>query len=329
MTPLPGPPREYEIVERVLSQVRSKSRAPILVSGPIGSGKTWSVERATAILRSQGLTVGGVLALRVLRGAQTIGYRVRDLADGGEQDLAALQPPGVPIGRFFLSPDGLAFARRAIDRAIGTSDVVVVDEIGRLELAGEGHAKSVRDAITSSAVPLLVVRDDFVDDVIRSFSLSSAIVVHVGPNEAVDDAQPAPRAVPAILWDIVDSISFPLLVTQGSDGYPHSRPMRVLERDGTAIWFATSRASTKVHQIATDSHVALLFVDSRRFNYVCLHGRAAVVDDEKHAAALWRDDWRDDWPDGPDDPDFAILRIDAVSAHYTRGFTAETGSVDL
>jgi len=329
MTPLPGPPLEHEIVDRVLAQVRSNTRTPILLGGAIGSGKTRTAERAVRLLREEGLKVGGVLAPRVMHGEETTGYRIRDLATDSERSLATLRPPGVPVGRYFLSRDGLRFAQRTITAAIRTVDVLVVDEIGRLEIAGDGHAASVRDALDSKVIPILLVRDDFIDDVIQAFSLSSTIVVHVASSTTGAAGRSESPPIPPILWNLVDSIPFPLLVTHRPDGYPHGRAMRVLARDGRTLWFATSSTSDKVRQIERDAHVALLFVDSRRFNYVCLHGTATVADDPDRKTALWDDEWRDDWPDGPSDPDFAIVRVDVVGAHYSRGFTGETGSVDL
>jgi len=130
-------------------------------------------------------------------------------------------------------------------------------------------------------------------------------------------------------WAIVDSIPYPLLVTHGEDGYPRSRPMLVVERDGPVLWFVTSRSSRKVAQIAARPEVTVLFVDSVRFNYASVHGRAAIVSDPDRGRRLWRDEWRDDWPDGPDDPDYALLRVGGVRGDYVRGATGQDGEIDL
>jgi len=130
-------------------------------------------------------------------------------------------------------------------------------------------------------------------------------------------------------WEIVDSISYPLLVTHGEDGYPQSRPMLVAERDGSVLWFATSRASRKVAQVAFCPEVTVLFVDSVRFNYASFYGHAEVVSDGERGRRLWRDEWRDDWPEGPSDPDYALLRVVGARGYYLRGYTGQDGEIDL
>ncbi len=130
-------------------------------------------------------------------------------------------------------------------------------------------------------------------------------------------------------WRIVDSVEFPLLVTNGEDRFPHARPMTVLDRDGGTLWFATSRRSAKVAQIRKDPRVALLFVKTEQFNYATLYGRAEVMDDEERKRAYWRDDWKDDWPRGPFDEDYVLLKVTGLRGSYYHGYTGEAEEVAL
>ena len=130
------------------------------------------------------------------------------------------------------------------------------------------------------------------------------------------------------LWQIVDGVEFPFLVTIGEDGCPRGRPMVLLNREGGVLWFATSRASRKVAQIKADSRVSILCVDTAHFNHASVRGRAEVVDDQKMKILFWREEWRDEW-DGPSDPDYVLLKIVGVSGAYYHGDTDESKEVDL
>ena len=299
---------------------------PILLVGGIGAGKTSTGLRLTSRLRSIGLPPGGILAPRILEGDETIGYSVIDLSTNTTHSFAGLEPDDVKIGRFHVSRDGLQRAGNAVRRAAGKRSVVFVDEVGRLELSGGGHAPAVRHLLASSSIPILAVRRDWVDDVIRTFELTDPLIYDVSRPSGT---RVSVRAGWETFWQIVDSIAFPLLVTHGDAGFPQSRPMTAVDRDETGVWLATSRSSRKVRQIAADSRVTLLFVDSDRFNYAALHGNARLVEDRDREAAVWQDAWRDDWPDGPADPDYVLLRIDGVRGHYLRGSTGETGTVEF
>jgi len=138
-------------------------------------------------LRRQGLGVAGVASPRVLRGGETVGYQVRNLATGEERSLCSLDPPGIPFRRFFFSPDGLAFANAALERASQEADVVVVDEVGPLELAGEGFTPGLRVALASGAFLVLTVRPSLVDRVRTQAGLAEAAVVDL------DISHPPPR----------------------------------------------------------------------------------------------------------------------------------------
>jgi general stress protein 26 len=130
-------------------------------------------------------------------------------------------------------------------------------------------------------------------------------------------------------WRIVDSVEFPLLVTNGPDGFPRARPMTALDRDGGTLWFATSLRSAKVREIRADPRVVLLFVKTEQFNYATLHGRAEVMDDEERKRAYWRDDWKDDWPRGPFGEDYVLLKVTGERGSYYYGYTGEAEDVAL
>ncbi len=314
-----------EIVHAVKAGLQATRPRPVILAGGIAAGKTRTAERVVRQLRDQGLSVGGILAPRRVEGGATVGYRVVDLALGEERAFAESTPPGRPVGRFYVRPEALRFAHAAVHRAVTTCDVVFIDEVGRWELDGGGHADSVRELVASNAAAVLLVREAFVDDVIAAFGLRDAEVFHVAP-------PPPKRATGSLadaFWSMIDGIPFPLFVTVGEDGFPESRPMDLVLREGKALWLPTSRASRKVKQIEQHPQVTLLFVDTDRFNYAAFHGVAAIVADPARCAGLWHEEWRDDWPQGPDDPDYILLRIDGVRGHVLRGPNEESGEIDL
>ena len=135
-------------------------------------------------LRRQGLGVAGVASPRVLRDGETVGYKVRDLATGEERSLCSLDPPGIPFRRFFFSPDGLAFANACLAQAAREAEVVVVDEVGPLELSSGGFAPGIRTALRSPALLVLTVRPSLVDEVRRWADLPTAPVVELPPPPA-------------------------------------------------------------------------------------------------------------------------------------------------
>ena len=151
----------------------------IIVHGEIGAGKTQFASRLVQTLDAHGVMVGGIIAPRIMDHGETIGYRVQNIATGEERPLAGTAPPGVPIGKFYLAENGLAFAEEAIVQAAREAQVVFVDEVGRLELSGMGHARAVRVLLSSRALPVLLVRSAFVDEVIHHFAVKHYLLFPV------------------------------------------------------------------------------------------------------------------------------------------------------
>jgi general stress protein 26/nucleoside-triphosphatase THEP1 len=315
------------LLDRIRAMVASEVPArPILLVGDIGSGKTSTGLRLISLLRQADLPPGGILAPRILKGDETVGYSIIDLATNTTHPFASLEPNDVRVGRYFVSNDDVALARRAIERAAGERPVVLVDEVGRLELTGGGHAPALRELLASSSLPILLVRNESVEDVVRVFGIGDHEIFNVA--EVHDTSLAGPSDATA-LWEIVDGIPFPLLSTLGDGGFPEPRPMSLVARDDQTLWFATSRASRKVAQIEANPNVTVLFVDTDTFNYASLYGKASIIVDPAREQLLWQDDWRDDWPEGPSDPDYVLLRVDVTRARYLRGSTGESGTVDL
>jgi nucleoside-triphosphatase THEP1 len=166
-----------------------------LLVGDRHAGKTSACARLAALARSRGLTVGGIIAPAVYEASRCVGYDVVDLATGCSARLATADPraPALPscgpptsgapvpgsdeehMGRFRFSADGLALGRTALARAARSQDrLVIVDEVGPLELAGHGWASTLDRLANRTGYTLLVVRRPLVAAVVSRWNGPSA-----------------------------------------------------------------------------------------------------------------------------------------------------------
>jgi len=130
------------------------------------------------------------------------------------------------------------------------------------------------------------------------------------------DAQPDDRAKAlAELTRLIDGIGVVMVTTHAGDGLLRSRPMLLerLEPDGSFI-FLTDLTSQKIAEVTRDPRVNLAFVGDKGDRYVSVSGTGAATHDADRMRALWNPTYRAWFPNGPDDPDSAILsvRIDRV-----------------
>lgn len=96
----------------------------------------------------------------------------------------------INIGKFAFRSDVFAKAKRMISQASDiSSSFFIIDEIGKLELKGLGlepELKIILHERTSNINTLIVVvRDYLLDDVIKRYSLSDAVVIHIENKEEI------------------------------------------------------------------------------------------------------------------------------------------------
>ena len=117
---------------------------------------------------------------------------------------------------------------------------------------------------------------------------------------------------------LIKAIDFCMLTTVDEAGKLHSRPMSVnghVESNGD-LWFFTSDKSHKVDEVAARPEVNVAFADPGHQNYVSMAGRAEVVKDRSKIKELWQPHLRAWFPDGPDQPDVALLKVHVDHAEY-------------
>jgi len=119
------------------------------------------------------------------------------------------------------------------------------------------------------------------------------------------------------LKDVIDGMDTAMFTTVAADGRLASRPLRMqeIDEDGT-MWFVTDRGSHKTDEIKASPFVNVSFAAPSDNTYVSISGRATVLFDKARLNDLWSPAMMVFYPDGLDDPDLCVLRVDMESAEY-------------
>jgi nucleoside-triphosphatase THEP1 len=135
-----------------------------VLTGPVHVGKTTVCHTLVGLLRSGGYRVRGILTPAILdpQGVR-LGIAIVNLADGEQRELARVDRKldGPQVGPYSFDLAALQWGRETIAAAIASRcDLLLVDEIGRLELERSTGFYPVLPLLTASQVPnvLVVVR---------------------------------------------------------------------------------------------------------------------------------------------------------------------------
>ncbi|NIM57696.1 MAG: DUF2478 domain-containing protein [Candidatus Aminicenantes bacterium] len=120
----------------------------IILTGPVHSGKTTLLRKVVQELKKQKYRVDGFLSEAVWKKEETVGYDLFDLKT--ERSIPFIRKAGEKewqkIGPYFFIPEGLAEAEKIILRG-KKADILVVDEVGPLELSGKGFWSSLKQVV--------------------------------------------------------------------------------------------------------------------------------------------------------------------------------------
>ena len=108
-----------------------------LLTGPVGVGKTTVAERVVGLALRKGLVCGGLLAPAMVNSCgQKAGIWGMGIGTGERRVLARTDRDlgGPSIGLYSFDAAALDWAVGVVDGAIGACDLLIVDEIGKLEL---------------------------------------------------------------------------------------------------------------------------------------------------------------------------------------------------
>ena len=160
----------------------------IAVTGSVNSGKTSAIERAASQVGSQA-NLAGVISKKRMTDGELAGYQAVCLPKGVEHEFARLRnSTDSAVNQEKVSLPGYeAYCRFWINsltvKKMSTyllqnmeADILVLDEVGALELAGRGWAK-VLPRLSERAKPIILgVRKQFLADILQFFETEAALV---------------------------------------------------------------------------------------------------------------------------------------------------------
>ena len=121
------------------------------------------------------------------------------------------------------------------------------------------------------------------------------------------------------------------VATVDGDGFPQTRAMFNLRRtadypalsdlfkqhtEDLLTYFTTNLSSRKVVHLRAEPKASAYYCQPEERRGLNLVGILEVLDDMDVKTRLWQEGWERYYPQGPSDPDYAVLRLRPLSARY-------------
>ncbi len=169
-----------------------RKRQPVyIIAGDQREGKTTFLKEVTEKLIRKETKVEGIMAEGLDKDGERIGFQLVNISNGKSIILCSIYPePGwEKTGKYFFNPDGLEFGRKVLNM-ISADSIVIIDEIGPLEMKGGGWAASVQRILdTFDNTMIWVVRRNLTEQIIHKFELKNVFILDISrftPEELVN-----------------------------------------------------------------------------------------------------------------------------------------------
>jgi nucleoside-triphosphatase len=159
------------------------------ITGLPGAGKTQALKKVIEMLEQEGVKIGGMITEPIVEDKHRKGFQIVDWMTKQKRVFAHLSQiqSKVTIGRYkvdltALDEVGVPALRGAIDQA----DLIVIDEVGKMELESESFVKTVKDALDAEKPLILTLfkksRNPLLQDIRRRDDIRILEVTTVNKN---------------------------------------------------------------------------------------------------------------------------------------------------
>lgn len=158
------------------------------ITGLPGAGKTHALLKVIEMLEGDGLTVGGMITEPISKRGRREGFHVMDWATKERRVFASKDIESkTTVGRYGVDIAALdEVGVAALRHATANCDVIVIDEVGKMEVESEGFVTAVKDALEADKPLLLTLhkksRNPLLQDIRRRDDVRILEVTQVNRN---------------------------------------------------------------------------------------------------------------------------------------------------
>jgi len=159
-----------------------------VITGKIHGGKTGYLTQLVTLLINRGLSIGGFLCPGSFSDGERTEFSLKNIVNSTEVAMASSTETAswFRYRRFWFNPDAFKQGQEWIASSLSMDpDVMVIDEVGPMELQGKGWNESL-ELLQDSILPLQLwnVREPLLWEVVQRWDIPTERVIHIDRMEA-------------------------------------------------------------------------------------------------------------------------------------------------
>ncbi len=165
----------HSLEENTMLESRLNGDKILIITGRINSGKTAAAGELILRLKASGKKTAGILCRGIFSGTRKTGFYGIDISTGKVFFLASDKPSdrfSLRQGRFYFNEKVLRHLNSLITKS-PDNDVILIDEVGPLELRKQGFYSLLRYGLTQFNGKLIfTARRGIINEITRTFNLN-------------------------------------------------------------------------------------------------------------------------------------------------------------
>jgi nucleoside-triphosphatase THEP1 len=177
-----------ELLQIFKMQLQQKNKIYI-ISGNTRSGKTTFLKNIIKHIKkiNPDYQTGGIIAHGIDKNGERFGFEIENIKTGEKQLLCSRNPVenAEKTGRFYFLKQGFNFGKQAILSNLTDLDLLVIDEIGYLELKGKGWFDAIEQVLKHENPDMIfVVRKRILEQILKLWQHIDIEVIDINNSQA-------------------------------------------------------------------------------------------------------------------------------------------------
>jgi nucleoside-triphosphatase THEP1 len=174
---------QAEMLLQIFQNDHAKKPHIVIITGEIHEGKTTFAQKIVDNLIERKISIGGFLSVSINENGERVGFNLRDIESGELIELCTNKRDDnrLHLGRYYFNRDAILKGSGILSsEKISDKQLIVIDEIGPLELNGQGWSSAIEEITRNFNIPQLwVVRKSILNKIIKRWNIGDVYVFNI------------------------------------------------------------------------------------------------------------------------------------------------------
>ncbi|MCX6320442.1 MAG: hypothetical protein NTX93_01360 [Bacteroidia bacterium] len=174
---------QAETLFRIFEKEHSQRPTVVIITGDIHQGKTTFTQKIITDLLEQKIRIAGFLSIGINENGKRIGFNLVDIESSRQIELCSdkKDEKRLKFGQYYFNNAAILRGMEILNNDnLSDKQLIIIDEIGPLELNGQGWSGAIENITRSIIVPQLwVVRKSIVKKITRKWNIGNAYIFDI------------------------------------------------------------------------------------------------------------------------------------------------------